>query len=107
MNLFSLSKTAQLESIRSWYEHPVTAYLIEELTKKAIATKKAVLYDDPPGIFEPRFLLREQLIGEQRGLESPIDIVNTLRDKLVEEETSKDKNENEQLTENTNNENQE
>jgi hypothetical protein len=67
--------------------------LLEQLSSEAKKAKTIILYDDPPGINESRFLLREQLIGEQRGLERALDIVLVKREQLITEESKKTDNE--------------
>lgn len=59
---------------------------MSNLREEAKRTKVYVLYDEAPGLFDKRFLLREQLIGEQRGLERPQELVDLRLRELAESE---------------------
>jgi hypothetical protein len=89
--LDKLGKAEALELIRQWLDNPVSQTFLSELRKAATLTKAAVLYDDPPGMSDPKFLLREQLIGEARGLERLDDIVARKVEELRKETVDTDK----------------
>lgn len=51
-----------------WLRHPVTESFLTRLSVLEEESKSLILNGDAPGITEPLFLLREQIIGEVRGL---------------------------------------
>jgi hypothetical protein len=80
--------------LRQWLEHPVTEFLLAKIREESKALKITVLYDEVPGLFDARFLLREQNIGEQRGLERPQSIVEDKLTELINSEKTDETNEN-------------
>ena len=60
--------------------------MYRKLREDAIKAKGVILYGETPGLFDPTFLLREQLMGEVRGLERTEDIVSLKLMELIEEE---------------------
>lgn len=71
--------------------------LLARLSEDTKQVKTVILYDDPPGMFDSKFLLREQLIGEQRGLERALEIVLLKREEL-QKQIKETENENETTT---------
>ena len=78
------SKTEQQALVLDWLAHPVTAALLEETNSKVTVLTNIILEGDTPSIFKEDFLLREQLIGEIRGLKQAhayvLDIYKQLKD---------------------------
>ena len=88
MPLDKLGRVEALNLIKVWLANPVTQTVLTKLRTEIRVTQGGVLYNDPPGMFEARFLLREQLIGEQRGLGRVDEIIHGLVEKYKETKTN-------------------
>ena len=99
LRMDSLGKTEQQTAIKDWLSHPVTELVYRKLRADAIQAKGVILYGETPSLFDPTFMLREQLIGEVRGLERVEDIVNLKLKELTDEEKQAGGEQTEQTTE--------
>lgn len=61
--------------------NPATMFLLKCLVDRARQCEALTLDGDIPGLFDSNFLLREQLIGERRGL---LTFERLLKDQLQE-----------------------
>lgn len=77
-----------------WLSHPVTAFLLETMANNVQTIQNIILDGEGVSLFNEQFLLREQLIGEQRGQRQAHLIVLEKRQQLIDSENPDHENKN-------------
>lgn len=86
-NFQKLAKLEQLQSLQLWLQHPVTEYLMGWLEEQARNGTSMVMSQAPANQAETT--LREQVIGEVRGIQQLKVRVAVLINQLAEETDTK------------------
>lgn len=81
----------QLKSLKEWLHNPVTEHLFSLLDDERQRHEDIILAGNAPSMFSEQFLLREQNIGEARG----VCRIAVLSSQLIEALTPKDEPEQE------------